>query len=62
MGALVLSRRVGETIVIDGDIEVTVAGISGNQCRLAIKADPDVVIDRLEIHEKKLREKDNADQ
>jgi carbon storage regulator CsrA len=52
--SLVLSRRVGETIVIGDDITVTVAAINGQQIRFAINAPPDVVIDREEVHQRKL--------
>lgn len=54
--ALVLSRRVGETIVIGDDIEVTVAEVHGRQVRIAVEA-PNLSIDRREVREKKLRNK-----
>jgi carbon storage regulator len=47
---LVLNRRVGETIVIDGQIEVTVLSVQGNRVRLGITAPPAVAVDRQEIH------------
>lgn len=47
---LVLSRRVGETIVIDGRIRVVVTAVKGNQVRLGIEAPPEVRIDRSEVH------------
>ncbi len=46
---LVLSRKLDETIVIDGDIRVTVVGIRGNQIRLGIKAPEQVGIYREEL-------------
>src|SRR5262245_21621095 len=48
---LVLTRRVGETTVIDGDIEVTVVSVSGGRVRLGIKAPPYIRVNRLEIEQ-----------
>jgi carbon storage regulator len=46
---LVLSRRVGERIIIDGGIVVTVARVRNNQVRIAIEAPPRVGIYREEL-------------
>ena len=46
---LVLSRRLNETILIDGGIEITVVGFRGNQVRLGIKAPDEVGIYREEL-------------
>jgi carbon storage regulator len=46
---LVLSRKVGERVVIDGGIVVTVVRVQNNQVRLAFEAPPDVGIYREEI-------------
>lgn len=46
---LVLTRRVGEEIVIDGDIRVTVLEVRGNQVRLGIVAPQDVRVLRQEL-------------
>ena len=51
---LVLTRRIGEEIVIDGNIHVTVLAIQGNKIRIGITAPPSVPVDRLEIHEKRV--------
>jgi carbon storage regulator len=51
---LVLTRRIGEQIVIDGDITVTVMAIRGDKVRLGISAPPLVCVDRSEIHERRL--------
>ena len=48
---LVLSRKVGEKIVITGDICVTVVAIQGNRVRLGITAPASVRVDRAEIHQ-----------
>ena len=47
---LVLTRKVGETIVIDDDIEITVVQVKGKQVRVGIKAPKDVKVHRLEIY------------
>ena len=46
---LVLSRKSGETIVIDGDIEVTVLEVRGNHVKLGVTAPPAVAIRRAEL-------------
>ena len=51
---LVLSRKVGEKIVIDGCITVTVVAVDGNKVRLGITAPPKVRIDREEIHRQRM--------
>ena len=51
---LVLTRRVGEEIVIDGNIHVTVVGVKGDKVRLGITAPPSVPVDRKEVHERRL--------
>ena len=56
---LVLTRRENETIVINGNIDVTVLGINGNQVRLGINAPKDVSIHREEIQQRIEREKAN---
>jgi carbon storage regulator len=47
---LVLSRRLGETLIIGDDIKITVLGISGNQVRLGIAAPKDVSVHREEVY------------
>ena len=47
---LVLSRKIGEEIIIDGRIRVTVTGIKGDKARIGIDAPPDVRVDREEVH------------
>jgi carbon storage regulator len=49
---LALTRRVGEVIVVGGNIRIHVTRIKGNQVRLAIEAPPDVRIDRGEVWER----------
>jgi carbon storage regulator len=50
MAMLVLTRRLNETIVIEGGIRVTVLAIKGDKVRLGIEAPDDVRVDRAEIH------------
>lgn len=49
---LILTRRVGETLVIGDDVTVTVLGIKGNQVRIGVKAPKDVTVHREEIFER----------
>lgn len=53
---LVLTRRVGETIVIANDIRITVVSLGNGRAKIGIEAPQGVSIDRSEIHERKLAE------
>ena len=55
---LILTRRTGETVCIGDDVEVTVMAVNGMQVRIGIKAPRSVAVDRLEIAERKQRERD----
>lgn len=57
---LILTRRVGETVVIGDDIVVTVLGVKGNQVRIGVKAPRDVAVHREEIFERIKREGDEG--
>ena len=61
---LILTRRVGETVVIGDDVTVTVLGVKGNQVRLGVNAPREVAVHREEIFERIKREqaKDEAAQ
>lgn len=50
---LVLSRRIGEEIVIAGNIRVVVASVKGDKVRLGIVAPPSIPVDRKEVHERR---------
>jgi len=50
---LVLSRRVGEAIVIDDTIRITILEVRGDRVRVGIAAPPTVTVDRLEIHQRR---------
>ena len=53
---LILTRRVGETLVIGDDITVTVLGVKGNQARLGFNAPNEIAVHREEIFNRIKRE------
>jgi carbon storage regulator len=53
---LILTRRVGETVMIGNDVTVTVLGVKGNQVRVGINAPKNVAVHREEIYERLKRE------
>ena len=54
---LILTRRVGEKIVIGENVTVTVLSVKGNQVRIGIDAPRDVMVNREEIYKRILKEK-----
>ncbi len=56
---LILTRRVGETVMIGNEITVTVLGVKGNQVRIGVNAPKDVAVHREEIYERIKREGDS---
>jgi carbon storage regulator len=55
---LILTRRVGETVMIGNDVTVTVLGVKGNQLRIGVNAPKDVAVHREEIYERIKREEE----
>ena len=56
---LILTRKVGETLVIGDEVEVTVLSMKGNQIRLGVKAPKEVAVHREEIARKLGNSRDN---
>jgi carbon storage regulator len=54
---LILTRRVGETLMIGNDVTVTVLSVKGNQVRLGVAAPKDVVVHREEVYDRVQAEK-----
>ena len=53
---LILTRRVGETVMIGDDVTITVLGVKGNQVRVGINAPKHVAVHREEIYQRIKRE------
>jgi carbon storage regulator len=55
---LILTRRVGETLMVGDDVTITVLGVKGNQVRIGVNAPKDVAVHREEIYQRIQKEKD----
>ena len=58
---LILTRRVGETLMVGDDVTVTVLGVKGNQVRIGVNAPKEIAVHREEIYERIKREKTGND-
>lgn len=57
---LILTRRVGETLMVGDEVSVTVLGVKGNQVRIGVNAPKEIAVHREEIYQRIQSEK-NAD-
>ena len=57
---LILTRRVGETLMIGDEVTVTVLGVKGNQVRIGVNAPREVAVHREEIYERIKREQQDG--
>lgn len=55
---LILTRKLGESLLIGDDVEITVLSVRGNQVKLGIKAPKEVAVHREEIY-KQIKESEN---
>ena len=59
---LILTRRVGETLMVGDQVTVTVLGVKGNQVRIGVNAPRDVAVHLEEIYQRIQDEKTDADE
>ena len=57
---LILTRRIGEKIVIGDDVTITILGVKGKQVRVGIEAPREVQVHREEIYQRILKERSNV--
>lgn len=57
---LILTRRVGEALIVGDDVTIAVLGVKGNQVRMGIKAPRDIAVHRQEVHARIRQEQEIA--
>lgn len=57
---LILTRRVGETLMVGDDVSITVLGVKGNQVRIGVNAPREIAVHREEIYNRIQQEKEGG--